>query len=116
MKKHSGLIKPKFDLVQKHLSEGLTGKGMGTWTVPEGGYFISFDTLNGLAKEVIKLTAEMGVKLTPAGSTFPYKKDPNDCNIRIAPTFPNLAEIDKAMPVFICAVELASVRNRLKSL
>jgi DNA-binding transcriptional MocR family regulator len=116
MKKHAALIKPKFDLVQKHLSEGLTGKGMGNWTVPQGGYFISFDTLNGLAKEVIKLTNEMGVKLTPAGSTFPYKKDPNDCNIRIAPTFPNLAEIDKAMPVFICAVELASVRQRLKSL
>ncbi len=115
MRKHAALIKPKFDLVQQHLSS-LDGKGMGTWTTPRGGYFASFDTLPGLAKTVVKLADEAGVKLTPAGATFPYGKDPEDKNIRIAPTFPALAEIDQAMQVFVTCVALASVQQRLAKL
>lgn len=116
MQKHRALIQPKFELVFKHLRAGLSGKGMCSWTEPKGGYFISFDTLPGLAREVVRLTGEAGVKLTPAGSTFPYKKDPQDCNIRLAPTFPKLAEIDQAMPVFVTAVQLATVRQRLQQI
>lgn len=115
MRKHAALIKPKFDSVQQHLAR-LDGKGMGTWTNPRGGYFASFDALPGLAKEIVKLAGEAGVKLTPAGATYPYGKDPEDKNIRIAPTFPVIAEVDQAMQVFVTCVELASVRQRLQKL
>ena len=115
MRKHAELIEPKFAMVQKHLAS-LEGKGMGAWTNPRGGYFASFDALPGLAKEIVKLAGEAGVKLTPAGATYPYGKDPEDKNIRIAPTFPGVEEVDKAMQVFVACVELASVRQRLQQL
>ena len=113
MEKHAALLKPRFDIVLKHLREGLGDTGMGRWTEPKGGYFVSFDTLPGLAKEVVKLANEAGVKLTPAGATFPYGKDPQDSNIRIAPSVPSVEEIDKAMQGFVICVKLASVRQRL---
>tara|TARA_R110001592_G_scaffold28990_15_gene105601 strand:+ start:9501 stop:10871 length:1371 start_codon:yes stop_codon:yes gene_type:complete len=115
MNKHAAVLKPRFDIVLKHLREGLGESGMASWTEPQGGYFVSFDTLPGLAKEVVKLAAEAGVKLTPAGATFPYGKDPANSNIRIAPSVPSLDEIDRAMAVFVNCVKLASVKQRLQS-
>jgi DNA-binding transcriptional MocR family regulator len=113
MRKHAALLKPRFDLVLQHLREGLGGTGMGDWTEPKGGYFISFNTLPGLAREVVALAADVGVKLTPAGATWPHGKDPEDRNIRIAPSFPSLEEIDRAMQVCVLSVQLATVRQRL---
>lgn len=108
MQQHRAILQPKFELVLKHLENGLGGKGLGTWTKPAGGYFILFDTLPGQADKVVKLCAGAGVKLTPAGSTWPYKKDPANTNIRLAPSFPSLAELDEAMQVFVLCVELAA--------
>ncbi len=113
MKRHAALLRPKFDLVVRHLEEALGGTGMGRWTNPRGGYFISFDARPGLASTIIALAAAAGVKLTPAGATFPYGKDPDDANIRLAPTFPELDELDRALQVFVVCVQLASVRQRL---
>ena len=113
MRKHRAILRPKFDLVQQRLAEALTDAGMGSWTTPRGGYFLSFDTPPGLAKEVVRLAGAAGVKLTPAGATFPYRRDPDDVNIRLAPTFPELADLDQAMQVFVVCVQLASVRHAL---
>lgn len=114
MRRHAELVRPKFQLLDKHLEESLGGTGMGNWTRPQGGYFVSFDAHPGLAREIIRLAGEAGVKLTPAGATFPYGKDPEDSNIRLAPTFPSLDELDQAMGVFTLCVKLATVRQRLK--
>lgn len=111
MKKHAALIKPKFDVVISILEEKLGGKGLASWTNPKGGYFISLDTNEGCAKKVVKLAAEAGVKLTAAGATFPYKNDPKDTNIRLAPTLPSLEEIKAAMEVVCLCVELADAEN-----
>ncbi len=110
MKKHAELLKPRFDAVLTRLQQL---EGLGSWTVPKGGYFISFDTLPGLAKAVVKLAAEAGVKLTPAGATYPYGNDPQDTNIRLAPSFPKVEEIAKATDVFVTCVKLASVQQVL---
>jgi len=115
MDKHAELLKPRFDAVLQHLEDGLKGSDMGGWTVPEGGYFISFDCLPGLAKEIIALAAAVGVKLTPAGATFPYGLDPEDKNIRLAPSFPALSDINKTMEVFVVCVKLASIRLKLQA-
>ena len=113
MAKHAELLKPRFDAVLQHLDKGFSASDMGAWTVPEGGYFVSFDARPGLAKEIIRLAGEAGVKLTPAGATFPYGQDPEDKNIRLAPSFPSMADINKAMEVFVICVKLASVRQKL---
>jgi DNA-binding transcriptional MocR family regulator len=113
MRKHAELLKPRFRMVLGHLRAGLADAGMGDWTEPQGGYFVSFNTLPGLATEVVKLTAEAGLTMTPAGATWPYGRDPDDRNIRIAPTFASLDEIDRAMKVFVVCVKLASVRQTL---
>lgn len=113
MEGHAALLRPRFAAVLGTLERELGGSGMGSWSSPRGGYFVSFDTLPGLAKEVVRLAANAGVKLTPAGATFPYGKDPEDRNIRIAPSFPTVAEIERAMEVFVVCVKLASVRQRL---
>lgn len=115
MRRHAEVLKPRFDIVLKHLREGLGGTGMADWTEPEGGYFISLNTLPGLAQDVVRLAAEAGVKLTPAGATFPYGKDPENRNIRIAPSVPTLEEIERAMQVFVNCVKLASVRQKLEN-
>ena len=113
MARQAAQIKPRFEMVLKHLREGLGDTGLAQWNEPRGGYFVSLDTLPGLAKEVVKLAGAAGVKLTPAGATWPYGKDPQDRNIRIAPTVPTLPELDQAMQVFVLCVKLASVRQKL---
>ncbi len=110
MRQHAALLKPRFDAVLTRL-QALTE--LADWTEPQGGYFISFNTRPGLAKAVVKLAAEAGVKLTPAGATFPYGNDPEDRNIRLAPSFPKVAEIAQATDVFVSCVKLASVRQEL---
>ena len=111
MRRHAALLRPKFDRVRRRLEAGLGNLGIGRWTDPAGGYFVSFWTRPGLAKETVRLAAEAGVRLTPAGAAFPYGEDPEDSHIRLAPSFPPLAEVDRAMEVFVTCVKLASVRN-----
>jgi len=113
MAKHRDLIKPKFDMVLSKLEAALAGKDIATWTSPRGGYFISLDTKPGLATTIVELAANAGVKLTPAGATFPYGKDPENRNIRIAPTYPSLGELEQAMDVFVTCVELATLNAEL---
>ncbi len=113
MKKHAQVIQPRFDCVLENLDRSFGDTDLGSWEKPVGGYFISFDTQPGCAQAVVKLAADAGVKLTPAGATFPYGKDPEDRNIRLAPTVPTVAEVDQAMKVFEVCVKLASVRTRL---
>ena len=111
MDKHAALIAPKFEAVDAALTRNLEGKGLASWTRPQGGYFVSVDVPDGCAGETVRLAGEAGIKLTPAGATFPYGKDPRDCNIRIAPTMPSVDEINAAMDVFCTCVELASARS-----
>ena len=113
MAKHRDIIKPKFELVLNMLEKHLAGRNMASWNSPRGGYFISLDTRPGLATTIISMAADAGVKLTPAGATFPYGKDPENKNIRLAPTFPELAELESAMDVFVTCVELASLNAEL---
>ncbi|MCR5302241.1 MAG: aminotransferase [Lachnospiraceae bacterium] len=114
MKKHAAILRPKFELVQKKLNDELGGLGIGTWSNPVGGYFVSFNTLTGCAQTVVSLCKDAGVTMTGAGATYPYKKDPNDSNIRIAPTFPPIAELEKALDVFVLCVKLVSVKKLLE--
>ena len=109
MKKHAAIIRPKFELVARMLEEGLGNEGIATWTNPVGGYFVSFDGLEGTAKRTVELAKKAGVTMTGAGATWPYKQDPRDTNIRIAPTLPPLSELQQAMEVFVCCVKLAAV-------
>jgi len=113
MDKHAAIIAPKFKAVNEALGRRLGGKGIATWTKPDGGYFVSVDVLDGCAAEVVRLAGEAGVTLTSAGATFPYGKDPDDRNIRIAPTMPSVKEIESAMEIFCTCVEWAAV-NKLK--
>ena len=113
MARHAELLNPRFEAVLRHLDKGFADSDLGTWTVPQGGYFVSFDARPGLAKEIVHLAGEAGVKLTPAGATFPYGQDPDDKNIRLAPSFPSLEDINKTMEVFVVCVKLASVRQKL---
>lgn len=109
MRRHAEIIKPKFDAVERVLSRELGLLGIASWTRPQGGYFVSFDTPDGCAKRVVQLAQGAGVKLTSAGATFPHGKDPRDRNIRIAPTLPSLGEIETAMEVFAVCVKLAAL-------
>ena len=109
MAKHAALIAPKFDAVDAALNKHLGGTGLAEWTKPLGGYFFSVDLRDGCAKEVVRLAGEAGVTLTPAGATFPYGEDPRDRNLRLAPTYPSLQEIERAMEVFCTCVEVASL-------
>jgi DNA-binding transcriptional MocR family regulator len=104
MRKHAAILKPKFEMVERILKREIGDTGLATWTKPNGGYFVSLDTKPGQAARVCKMAAEAGLKLTPAGSAFPYRKDPQDQNIRIAPSFPPLAELEKAMEILSVAV------------
>jgi DNA-binding transcriptional MocR family regulator len=114
MARHSQLLRPRFESVLSTLERELTGSGMGSWLSPRGGYFISFNTLPGLAREVVRLADAIGVQLTPAGSTFPYGEDPQDSNIRLSPTFPSLQDVQATADAFVVCVKLASVRQRLQ--
>jgi DNA-binding transcriptional MocR family regulator len=113
MQQHANCLKPRFASVLKHLEEAFGDNDLGSWESADGGYFISFDTRPGLAKEVVRLAGEAGVKLTPAGATYPYGRDPQDSNIRIAPSVPTVPQVDAAMKVFVLCVQLASVRQAL---
>lgn len=110
MKKHAAIVAPRFALVEQKLTDGLASTGVATWTHPKGGYFVSFDGPEGSAKAIVALMAELGVKLTGAGATWPYGEDPKDTNIRIAPTYPTLDELGQALDVFVVAVKLVSAR------
>ena len=114
MRRHAGVIKPKFDAVQRVLQRELGGTDAATWTDPRGGYFVSLDTHDGCARDAVQLAAQAGVKFTAAGAPFPYGRDPRDRNIRIAPTFPTLEEIEIGMQVLATSLLLAVVRQRLR--
>ena len=113
MRKHADIIRPKFEMVEHTLKENLGELNIGTWTEPRGGYFIMFDSLPGCAKDIVALMKKAGVIMTPAGATWPYGKDPNDSNIRIAPTYPTLPELKTAMETFTLCVRIASARKLL---
>jgi DNA-binding transcriptional MocR family regulator len=113
MKKHAAILKPKFDAVQTSLETELAGKNIASWSRPAGGYFVSVDTMEGCAGPVVQMAAEAGVKLTPAGSTFPYMKDPLNRNFRLAPSFPPLEDIRLAMELVGICIQLASIDKLL---
>lgn len=115
MKKHAAFMRPKFELVLKTLERELGGLGIGKWTKPLGGYFISFDTLDGCAAAVVGKCKEAGVTLTGAGSTYPYRHDPHDSNIRIAPSYPTVEELKIAAELFTLCVKLVSVEKLLEN-
>ena len=115
MRKHAEFIRPKFEAVESVLEEELSGLGIGSWTEPKGGYFISFDAMDGCAKAIVAKCKEAGVKLTGAGATFPYGKDPKDSNIRIAPSFPTPEEMKQADDLFVLCVKLVSVEKLLEN-
>lgn len=114
MMKHAALIRPKFELLTNRFEKELGGLGVGTWTNPNGGYFIAFFANEGCAKNIVAKAKDAGVVMTGAGAPFPYKKDPKDSVIRIAPTLPPLEELDEACSVFITCVKLASVEKLLE--
>lgn len=114
MARHADFVRRRFDSVLEILQRELAGRDMGSWTEPEGGYFISFDTRPGLAREVVQLAADIGVKLTPAGATFPYGEDPQDSNIRLSPTFPPEQAVADAAAAFVVCVQLASLRKQVE--
>ena len=111
MDKHAAIVAPKFQAVDEILSSELEGSNLAEWTHPTGGYFISLDTLDGCASKVVDLAGQIGVKLTPAGATFPNKKDPRDRNIRIAPTFPSLEDVRKAVEVLSVCIKYVSMKE-----
>ncbi len=113
MRKHAEFLRPKFELVEDVLYNEIGDLGIGTWTKPRGGYFISFDSLPGCAKAIVGMAKDLGVVLTEAGATYPYGKDPQDSNIRIAPSNPPLKELEEAAKVFVLCVKLASVNKLL---
>lgn len=115
MRKHAEFIRPKFEAVESVLEEELSGLGIGSWTEPKGGYFISFEAMDGCAKAIVAKCKEAGVKLTGAGATFPYGKDPKDSNIRIAPSFPTPEEMKQAADLFVLCVKLVSVEKLLEN-
>jgi DNA-binding transcriptional MocR family regulator len=109
MAQHAALIKPKFELVEEALSNGLSDLKIATWTRPEGGYFVSVDTRPGLARRIGELAASVGLTITKPGATYPYGRDPQDSNLRIAPTFASLEELKIAMHVLVLCIKLASI-------
>ncbi len=114
MKKHATILKPKFDMVLDLLQSELGGKNIAWWNKPNGGYFISFNTMPGCAAATVKMAADAGVVLTPAGATFPYGKDPQDRNIRIAPTLPPIAELKTAMELLCVCVQIVAINKLLE--
>ena len=113
MMKHADIMRPKFEMVNDILTRELGGLDIGSWLMPNGGYFISFDALDGCAKEIVALCKDAGVVMTGAGATYPYGKDPHDSNIRIAPSYPTLPELEAASELFALCVKLASVKKLL---
>lgn len=116
MRKHAAIIRPKFETVLNALERDLKPCGIGSWTNPKGGYFISFDAPEGCAKAIVDRAKKAGVTMTGAGATYPYGKDPHDSNIRIAPTFPSVADLKLAMDIFTVCVRLVAVDKMLKEM
>ena len=116
MDKHAEILRPKFEAVINEFDRELSGLEIGTWTRPVGGYFISFDALDGCAKAIVAKCKEAGVVLTGAGATFPYGKDPKDSNIRIAPSFPEPKELEAAARIFVLCVKLVSIDKYLSEM
>ena len=115
MMKQAAIIRPKFEMVEEMLTEEIASRGIGTWMHPLGGYFISFEALEGCAKKIVEKCKEAGVVLTGAGSPYPYKKDPKDSVIRIAPTYPSMDELKEAAKVFTVVVRLVSADKLLET-
>ena len=115
MKKHADLLRPKFEAVIDTFNQELKGLGIGSWLEPKGGYFISFESMPGCAKAIVAKCKEAGVVLTGAGATYPYGIDPNDSNIRIAPSFPTEEEMRQATELFVLCVKLVSVDKLLET-
>lgn len=113
MKLHANVLRPKFEAVIDTLTRELDGLGIGTWTNPKGGYFISFDSLEGCAKAIVARCKKAGLVMTPAGATYPYGQDPHDCNIRIAPSYPPVEDLKLAMELFALCVKIVSIDKLL---
>ena len=113
MKLHADILRPKFEAVLDTLERELGGLEIGTWIKPRGGYFISFDALPGCAKAIVSKCKDLGVILTGAGATFPYGNDPKNSNLRIAPSYPSVADIEKASLVLCTAVKYAALEKLL---
>ena len=113
MARHRELLAPKFAAVSAKLNAELGGKNIACWSEPRGGYFVSVDVMEGCAKRVVRLCAEAGVKLTGAGATYPYGRDPKDSNIRLAPTYPPVSELTQAMDLFCLCVQIAAAEKLL---
>jgi DNA-binding transcriptional MocR family regulator len=111
MKQHAAILKPKFDMTVRLFEQNLGDLSFVNWTNPHGGYFISLNVMPGTAKRVAQLCKEAGVTLTPAGATFPYNDDPEDRNLRIAPSYPTVNEVEKAMGVVCLCVKLAAAEK-----
>ena len=116
MVKHADILRPKFEAVEQIFEENLAGLGIGTWTNPKGGYFISFDALEGCAKRIVEKARKAGVILTGAGATWPYGKDPYDSNIRIAPSYPPLEDLKTAARLFTVCVRYISIKKILENM
>ena len=115
MKKHADIMRPKFDAVLETLDRELGGLEIGSWIAPRGGYFISFDAMEGCAKAIVAKAKEAGLVMTGAGATFPYGKDPKDSNIRIAPSYPTPEELKTAAEIFVLSVKLVSIEKLLEN-
>ena len=113
MRRHADILRPKFEKVLEILDRELGGCEIGEWTRPLGGYFVSFDSLPGCAKEIVALCKKAGVVLTGAGATYPYKNDPSDSNIRLAPSYPTVEDLSVASELFCLAVKIASLKKLL---
>ncbi|MBQ7184070.1 MAG: aminotransferase class I/II-fold pyridoxal phosphate-dependent enzyme [Clostridia bacterium] len=109
MRKHAAILRPKFELVENTFEKELGDLQICSWTCPLGGYFISFDSLPGCAARIVERCKKAGLELTPAGATFPYGRDPNDSNIRIAPSFPSMEELTMALDVMVLSVKIESL-------
>jgi DNA-binding transcriptional MocR family regulator len=115
MDRHAAILTPKFEAVDRIFTEMLAGTGVATWTKPAGGYFVSFDVMDGCARRVIELGKAAGITVVPPGATFPQGKDPNDRNIRVAPSFPGLDEVKQAATGLALAARLAAAEKLLAS-
>ena len=115
MKIHAVIMRPKFEAVLSTLEKEIGGLGIGSWLSPRGGYFISFDALPGCAKKIVAKAKEAGLIMTEAGATFPYGRDPQDSNIRIAPSYPTAEELKVATEIFVLSVKLVSIDKILES-
>ena len=115
MRRHADILRPKFELVERILEEELGGLGIGSWTNPRGGYFISFDSLPGCAKAIVARCKKAGVVMTAAGATYPHGIDPNDTNIRIAPSYPPLNDLEIAARLFALCVKIEAAKSILSA-